>query len=62
MSDPITKSIFDSAPDEALEAALDAEADADFDAGRIVPHSDVIAWLESWGRSDEQPSPILPVA
>ncbi len=29
----------------------------DADAGRVVPHEDVVAWVESWGRSDERPMP-----
>jgi predicted transcriptional regulator len=26
----------------------------DADAGRMVPHEDVVAWVESWGRPDER--------
>jgi predicted transcriptional regulator len=29
----------------------------DADAGRVVPHDDVVAWVESWGRPDERPIP-----
>jgi predicted transcriptional regulator len=29
----------------------------DADAGRVVPHEDVVAWVESWGRPDERPMP-----
>lgn len=34
--------------DEGLRAA---------DAGRVVAHEDVVAWVQSWGRSDELPMP-----
>ncbi len=34
--------------DEGIRAA---------DAGRVVAHDDVVAWVESWGRSDEAPMP-----
>jgi predicted transcriptional regulator len=27
------------------------------DAGRVVAHEDVVAWVQSWGRSDELPMP-----
>jgi len=42
---------------EALEARLDAKAEADVAAGRVVPHAKVVAWLKSWGTSDELPCP-----
>ena len=29
----------------------------DADARRVVPHDDVVAWVESWGRPDERPMP-----
>lgn len=34
--------------DEGLRAA---------DAARVVPHEDVVAWVQSWGRPDELPMP-----
>jgi predicted transcriptional regulator len=37
---------------EAIEEGL-----RDADAGRVVPHEDVVAWVESWGRRDERPMP-----
>jgi predicted transcriptional regulator len=43
--------------DEAFEARREAEALADIDAGRVVPHEDVAAWLETWGSPDEKPAP-----
>lgn len=27
------------------------------DAGRVIPHAEVAAWVESWDRSDELPMP-----
>ena len=29
----------------------------DADAGRVVPHEDVVAWVESCGHPDERPMP-----
>jgi predicted transcriptional regulator len=43
--------------DEAFEAAADAEAEADVAAGRLVPHEEVAAWLDTWGKPDEKPAP-----
>ena len=34
--------------DEGIRAA---------DAGRLVAHEDVAAWVRSWGRADELPTP-----
>ncbi|HME23365.1 MAG TPA: CopG family ribbon-helix-helix protein [Acetobacteraceae bacterium] len=34
--------------DEGIRAA---------DEGRVVAHEDVVAWVQSWGRPDEQPMP-----
>lgn len=41
----------------AEDAAADAEADADIAAGRVVPHEEVMAWMEKWGTPDEVPAP-----
>ena len=49
-------SIFDQVDDES-EAAADAEGLADIAAGRVVPHTEVAAWLETWGTPDEKPAP-----
>lgn len=49
-------SLFDAADDEA-DARADAEAMADIAAGRIVPHAEVAAWLDTWGTPDETPAP-----
>ena len=49
--------IFDEIDKEA-EAQAIAEAEADVDAGRVVPHEDVVKWLESWGKPDELPRPV----
>jgi predicted transcriptional regulator len=29
----------------------------DADAGRVVPHDEVAAWVRSWGKPDELPTP-----
>lgn len=49
-------SIFDQV-DEAFDAARAAEAEADIAAGRLIPNDEVVAWVETWGRPDEQPMP-----
>lgn len=51
------RSILDIPPDAATEARLDAEAEADYAAGRVVPHAEVVKWLQSWGKPDELPCP-----
>lgn len=43
--------------DDAAEAAADAEGLADIEAGRVVPHADVAAWLDTWGTPEEAPMP-----
>ena len=43
--------------DEEAEAAADAEGMADIAAGRVVPHEEVAAWLDTWGTPDEKPAP-----
>lgn len=55
MAEPETRSIFE--PDDAEDARLDAEAMADYEAGRVVPHAEVVKWLQSWGKPDELPCP-----
>jgi predicted transcriptional regulator len=46
---------------EDLSAAEDerrlAEAEADIAAGRVVPHAEVAAWLETWGTTEEKSAP-----
>ena len=49
-------SIFDDV-DAASEDAADAEGLADIAAGRVVPHAEVSAWLETWGTPDEKLMP-----
>lgn len=41
--------------DDAAEAAADAEGLADIEAGRVVPHAEVAAWLDTWGTPEEAP-------
>nr|WP_295111149.1 antitoxin [uncultured Caulobacter sp.] len=43
--------------DEEAEAA-DAEGMADIAAGRVVPHEEVAAWLDTWGTPGELPAPV----
>jgi predicted transcriptional regulator len=43
--------------DAGAEAAVDAEGLADIDAGRVIPHEEIVAWLETWGTPDERPAP-----
>ncbi len=49
-------SIFDATDNDAEDAA-DAEGIADADAGRLVPHEDVAAWLDTWGTPQSKPAP-----
>ena len=49
-------SIFDTEDLDAEERAL-REAEADLAAGRVVPHAEVVRWLESWGTAGELPCP-----
>ncbi len=42
--------------DEAKRLSV-MEGLADIEAGRVVPHSEVKAWLESWGTENELPPP-----
>jgi len=41
----------------AEEEAELLEAEADADAGRVVPHSEVVKWLKTWGAPEEGPPP-----
>ena len=50
-------SIFDRIDDDA-EARAIAKARAEIAAGQGVPHEDVVKWLQSWGKPDEQPRPV----
>jgi len=42
--------------DDEAEAAADAERLSDIEAGRVVPHEEVAAWLDTWGTPDERPA------
>ena len=56
-----TKTIFDEIDQDAeqdAEARAIAEAEADVAAGRVVPHDEVVKWLQSWGTPDELPCPV----
>jgi predicted transcriptional regulator len=52
----VEPSIFDEIDEAAEEAAYTAGL-ADIAAGRVVPNTEVIEWLESWGAPDEKPAP-----
>jgi predicted transcriptional regulator len=43
--------------DDVFEAAADAEAEADVSSGRLIPHEEVSAWLDTWGTPNEKPAP-----
>ena len=43
--------------DPEAQAAADARAEADIAAGRVVDHTDVAAWLATWGTPNEKPAP-----
>jgi predicted transcriptional regulator len=49
-------SLFDDPDLEADERAM-AEGEADADAGRVVPHEEVAAWLDTWGKPKAKPAP-----
>ncbi len=49
-------SLYDKA-DQAAEDAADAEGVAQADAGRLIPHEDVSACLDTWGTADFKPAP-----
>jgi predicted transcriptional regulator len=44
--------------DQEAERAADAAAEADIAAGRVIPHAEVVRWLESWGKAEELPCPM----
>ena len=43
---------------EVDDVAADAEGLADVAAGRVIPHAEVSAWLDTWGTPDEKPIPV----
>jgi predicted transcriptional regulator len=49
-------SIYDEPDGEADQAAI-AEGLADVAAGRVVPHTEVKKWLQTWGKPGEKPAP-----
>ena len=54
MNEP--KPIFDGVDARTEEEAIQ-DAEAAVDAGKLVPHSRVVEWLRSWGKSNELPCP-----
>jgi predicted transcriptional regulator len=51
-----SSSPFDPVDDEVESRAI-AKARAEIAAGQGVPHTEVIKWLESWGKPNELPAP-----
>jgi predicted transcriptional regulator len=52
------KNPFDSSNAESeAEAEVEARAEADVRAGRLISHSAVRRWLQSWGTSNPLPRP-----
>jgi predicted transcriptional regulator len=49
-------SLFDT-PDAEAEAKSEARAEADIRAGRLISHSAVRRWLQSWGSAKPLPRP-----
>ncbi len=47
------KSTHVNGPGAAEEARLDAAADAEIEAAQFAAHDKVVAWLRSWGTSNE---------
>ena len=62
MSDTDPNAIFDDPADYEGETAADIAARAEIAAGQCVPHEEVVKWLESWGKPDERPCPMPPIA
>ena len=53
---PTTENILEGV-DEDTEAHAIAEAKRAIKEGRIVPHEEVVKWLQSWGTENELPCP-----
>ena len=52
----LERSLYDET-DLAAEDAADAEGLAQAEAGRLIPHEEVAAWLDTWGTPDFEPAP-----
>lgn len=50
------KNLFDS-PDAEAEAKSEARAEADLRSDRLISHSAVRRWLQSWGSAKPLPRP-----
>lgn len=48
--------LFDDDLDEETRQAI-AEGEADIAAGRVIPHEEVMRWVETWGTPDYKPMP-----
>ncbi len=53
---PTAKNIFENI-DEDAEARAIEEAELAIEEGRVVPHEEVVKWLQSWGTPKELPRP-----
>ncbi|MFZ0570516.1 MAG: hypothetical protein WAM63_08540, partial [Rhodomicrobium sp.] len=53
---PTAKNIFENI-DEDAEARAIEEAELAIEEGRVVPHEEVVKWLQSWGTPNELPRP-----
>jgi predicted transcriptional regulator len=44
-------------PEPSLYDDMDQAAEDAADAGRLVPHEEVAAWLDTWGTPASKPAP-----
>lgn len=51
------ESLFDKVDEDEERRAIE-QARADVAAGRVVPHEEVVRWLQSWGTANELPMPV----
>ena len=57
MAETELDSIFDIQPDEAAETAADQVARAQIAAGNGIPHAEMMAWFQTWGKAGRPPPP-----
>lgn len=57
MAKPELDSIFDIEPDEVAAAAADEAARTQIAAGNWIPHSEMMAWFQTWGKPNRPPRP-----
>lgn len=56
IDEPNDRSIFEEEDEEAIAASIE-RARAQARAGKGVPHSEVVKWLDAWGTPEEGPPP-----